>query len=53
MTTKAELEIEKIHAEIGKLMAETAKLNKELRWCKVTVIVAVTLVVVAIVKLFI
>ncbi len=53
MTTKAELEIEKIHAEIGKLMAETAKLNKEPRWYEVTVIVAATLAVVAIAKLFI
>lgn len=42
----------KIEAEIAKLMAETAKLNKELRWYEVTIIVAITLAVVAVVKLF-
>lgn len=49
----------KIDAEIAKLMAETAKLNnesakihKELRWYEVTIIIAATLAVVAIAKLF-
>lgn len=42
----------KIDAEIAKLMAETAKLNKELKWYEVSVIIAITLAVVAVVKLF-
>ena len=41
----------KIEAEIAKLMAETSKLNKELRWYEVMVIVAVTMAIVAITKL--
>ena len=52
MDTIKELEIEQIRAEISKTMAETAKLNKELRWYEVTLIVAITLALVAIAKLF-
>jgi len=50
------IEIEKIHAEIGKLMAETQKLNKEIRWYEVVLIAGVaasiTLAAVAVAKLF-
>ena len=42
----------KMDAEIAKLLAETSKLNKELRWYEVTIIIAITLAIVAIVKLF-
>ena len=47
-----ELQNRKIEAEIAKLMAETSKLNKELRWYEVTIIIAVTLVIIAVAKLF-
>jgi hypothetical protein len=46
-------ELRKLDLEIAKLIAETAKLNKELRWYEVTLIIAATLAVVAITKLFI
>ena len=46
------IEEQKLTAEIAHLMAQTAELNKELRWYEVTVIVAMTLAVVAIAKLF-
>ncbi len=42
----------KLDAEIAKLMAETAKLNKELRWYEISIVVAVTLAIVAMTKLF-
>ncbi|MBR0574465.1 MULTISPECIES: hypothetical protein [Pasteurellaceae] len=42
----------KLQAETMKLQNESAKLNKELKWYEVSIIVAVTLVVVAIAKLF-
>lgn len=42
----------KTEAEIAKLMVETAKLNKELKWYEVMVIIAITLAIVAIAKLF-
>lgn len=45
-------ELEKTKAEIIKIMAETKKVNKELKWYEVTIIVAATLAVVAIAKLF-
>lgn len=51
MSNKA-MDERKIEAEIAKLMAETTKLNKELRWYEVTIIIAATLAVVAIAKLF-
>ena len=47
-----ELQNRKLEAEIAKLMAETSKLNKELKWYEVTIIIAVTLATVAIAKLF-
>ena len=46
------LEEQKLAAEIAHLMAQTAKLNKKLRWYEVTIIIALTLAVVAIAKLF-
>lgn len=46
-----ELNREKINAEIAKLIAETSKLNKDLKWYEITIIIAGTLAVVAIVKL--
>lgn len=45
-------ELEKMHAEISHLMAQTAKVNKDLKWYEVMIVVAVTLAIVAIVKLF-
>ena len=42
----------KVDAEIAKLIAETVKINKEIRWDEVTIIVAATLAIVALVKLF-
>lgn len=47
-----ELQIRKMEAEIAKLMADTAKANKELKWYEWTIAIAGTLVVVAIAKLF-
>ena len=54
-----EIENRKLEAEIANLMAETAKLNsgsakshKELKWYEVTIIIAVTLAIVTVVKLF-
>ncbi|MEM9098082.1 MAG: hypothetical protein AAGC79_06100 [Pseudomonadota bacterium] len=43
---------DKMRAEIGKLMAETAKINTENRWYLMVVGSGVTLAIVAIVKLF-
>lgn len=43
---------QKVDAEIAKLIAETAKINKELKWYEATVIIATTLAITAIVKLF-
>ena len=45
------LDQEHIHAQIAHLMAETTKLNKEIRWYEVGLIVAATLAVAAITKL--
>lgn len=45
-------ELEKLHAEISHLMAQTSKLNKELKWYEVMVIIAITLAIVAVTKLF-
>lgn len=42
----------KMDAEITKLIAETAKINSENRWCPFVVGSGVTLAIVAIVKLF-
>ena len=47
-----ELTQEKIHAEIAKLMAETAKINSENRWYPLIVGSTTTLAIVAIVKIF-
>ena len=52
MSSDEILKMQKIEAEIAKLMAETSKLNKELRWYEVMVIVAITLALVAAAKLF-
>jgi len=48
---RSELEIEKLRTEINKMIAETAKVNKETRWYEVLLIVSVTLAVVAFSKL--
>lgn len=45
-------ELEKIHAEIAHLMAQTAKASKEARWYEITIVIAATLAVVAVAKLF-
>ena len=52
--TEAEVRLqdEKMRAEIGKLMAETAKISSENRWYPFVVGSGVTLAIVAIVKLF-
>ena len=42
----------KVDAEIAKLIAETVKINKEIRWYEVMIIVTATLAIVAVVKLF-
>ncbi|MFK5880107.1 MAG: hypothetical protein QM478_11520 [Flavobacteriaceae bacterium] len=42
----------KIQAEIGKLMAETSKINKENQWYIAIVTSTVVLAIVAIVKVF-
>lgn len=47
-----EAQLAKIYVEIEKMRTETAKANKELRWYEVMIIVAVTLAVVAMAKLF-
>ena len=47
-----ELELERIHAEIAFLNAQTAKYSKELKWYEVTLIIAITLAMVAVTKLF-
>lgn len=47
-----QIEISKINAEIAKLIAETAEINKKTRWYEVMLIVSVTLAVVAVAKLF-
>ncbi len=56
---KEELQIEKLRTEINKMIAETAKVNEEIKkvgkeskWYEVVIIVSATLAVVAIVKLF-
>ncbi len=49
---KVDAEIAKLMAETIKLNKESAKLNKELKWYEVSIIVAVTLAIVAVVKLF-
>lgn len=51
-TEMHEAQLAKIYVEIEKMRTETAKANKELRWYEITVIVAVTLAIVAIAKLF-
>lgn len=43
----------RIDAEIAKLMSETAKLNKGLRWYEISMIIAGTLAVVAAVRLLV
>ncbi len=53
MTTLEQMQQDKIQAEIAKLMAETVKLNKGIKWFEIVAISAATLVVVAVVKLFI
>ena len=47
-----QLQSDQISAEIARIMAQTIKLNKEIRWYEVTIIIAVTLVIVAVTKLF-
>ena len=47
-----DIEIEKIHAETVKIMLKSQKLGKELRWYEVTVVIAITLAIVAVTKLF-
>lgn len=52
--TESEIRIqdEKMRAEIGKLMAETAKINKENQWYLLVVGSGATLAIIAVVKLF-
>ena len=54
--TEHQLYHDKGQAEINHLLAQTAKLNKELKWYEIVIIVSVTvsvtLAIVAIVKLF-
>lgn len=50
--TEIKLQDEKMRAEIGKLMAETAKINSENRWYPLVVGSGLTLAIVAVVKLF-
>ena len=50
--TEYELYHEKVRAEINHLLAQTAKVNKELKWYEIVIIISATLAVVAIVKLF-
>jgi len=45
-------ENDKMRTEINKMIAETAKVNKDIRWYEVVIIVSATLAVVAIAKLF-
>ena len=59
MTEKEQSEHEQIlatianlNAQTAKFAAETAKTGKELKWYEITVIIAITLAIVAIVKLF-
>ena len=47
-----QLQSDKISAEIAHIMAQTIKLNKDIRWYEVTIIIAVTLAIVALTKLF-
>ncbi len=44
--------IANLNAQTAKFLTETRKANKELRWYEVTLIIAGTLAVVAVVKLF-
>ena len=53
MNKLEKMEQDKIQAEIAHLMAQTAKLNKEIKWYEIAMISAATLVIVAIAKLFI
>ena len=48
----SDLEIERMHAEIAHLMAQAAKASKEARWYEITIAIAGTLAIVAVVKLF-
>ncbi len=50
---KAYTELEKMRVETDKMRAETEKVRKELKWYEATMIVGVTLAVVAIAKIFI
>ncbi len=56
--TKQEQSIadDKMRAEIGKLMADTAKVNKETKWYEAVILAggasAITLAIVAVTKLF-
>lgn len=45
-----ELNHEHIQAQIAHLMAQTAKVNKEIKWYEVGVIAAITLAIAAIAK---
>ena len=47
-----QLDHAKISAEIAHLMEQTAKVNKEIRWYDATIIIAATLAIVAVTKLF-
>ena len=50
---KDELEIEKLHAEIALLIAQTLKSGKEAKWYELVLASAVTMAGVAIAKLFV
>ena len=51
-TTREQSDHEKVNAEIAKLIAETAKINRESQWYPVIISSTATLAIVAIVKLF-
>jgi len=51
LTQEDELRLKNMQVEIDKLFAETTKLNKDLKWYEITIIIAGTLAVVAIAKL--
>jgi hypothetical protein len=46
------LEIEKLKAEVSKLIEETRKTRKEARWYEVVIASGATLAIVAVTKLF-
>lgn len=50
--TKDKQDRELIDTQIASLIATTVKLNKEIKWYEITIVIAITLAVVAFTKLF-